>query len=72
MTAIPIACTLTTKDAAGQALEWSDLGRHNTSFDRVEGGASLTFPSQHRTALEDLAAREAQCCDISLADSRRR
>jgi hypothetical protein len=57
-----LACTLTTKDGANQALEWSDLSRFSTSFDRVEHGATLTLPADRKEALIDLAAREAQCC----------
>ena len=62
MTHAPIACTLTTKDAADQGLEWSTLGRHALSLDQIDNGATMTFPIDREADVRDLAAREAACC----------
>ena len=58
----PIACTLTTKDAAAQVVEWSDLRKHMTDVARVENGVEMNFPSSLASAVRDLAEREANCC----------
>ena len=59
---IPIACTLTTKEAASQLDEWGELRRAATSVAAVDGGYRLTFPASSEATVRDLAAREAQCC----------
>lgn len=59
---IPVACTLTTKDAAERVLEWSDVRSHVTSVTRVTNGVEMVFPSAMSAAVHDLAAREAVCC----------
>lgn len=61
---IPIACTLTTKQAAAQVGEWGDLRRAATQVVAVDGGFELTFPPAVETTVRDLAAREAQCCSF--------
>lgn len=58
----PIACSLTTKDAARQGLEWADLQRHALTATRINGGAAMTFDAELADSVEDLAAREASCC----------
>jgi hypothetical protein len=59
---IPVACTLTTKDAAAQVIEWADLRSHMTSVERIEDGVEMTFPIAMAGDVRDLAAREATCC----------
>jgi hypothetical protein len=61
-TSEPIACTLTTKDAAGQALEWVDLQGVATAVAPLPDGARMTFPASLRAQVEDLADRERTCC----------
>ena len=58
----PIVCTLTTKEQASQALEWRNLHRHRLTSEPIEGGAVMTFPIGLADGVEDLAAREANCC----------
>jgi hypothetical protein len=59
---IAVACTLTTKDAATQVIEWADLRSHMTSVERIEDGVEMTFPIAMAGDVRDLAAREATCC----------
>lgn len=58
----PIACSLTTKNAARQGLEWADLQRQALTVTKIDGGAAMTFDAQLADRLEDLAARERSCC----------
>ena len=58
----PIVCTLTTKDAASQALDWATLGRAARFSESIPGGVAITFPADRAADVEDLAAREAACC----------
>ena len=58
----PIACTLTTKDATSQFLEWTDLQRHALTTTKIDGGAVMTFDPELADSVEDLAARERSCC----------
>ncbi len=67
----PLACSLANDNAAQQALEWADLGRHAVATERLEGGVAMTFRIDLADAVEDLAAREAECCGfLSLATTR--
>ncbi|MDX2378446.1 MAG: hypothetical protein QNM02_01650 [Acidimicrobiia bacterium] len=59
---IPVACTLTTKDAAAQVVEWTDLRMMMLDVERVEGGVEMRFPIALADAVRDLSAREATCC----------
>lgn len=59
---LPIACTLTTKQAASQIDEWTELRRAATSVVTVAGGYRLTFVAEAEATVRDLAAREAECC----------
>ena len=59
---IAVACTLTTKDAAAQVIEWADLRSHMTSVERIEDGVEMRFPIAVAADVRDLAAREATCC----------
>lgn len=59
---IPVACTLTTKDAAAQVLEWADLRKELVGVERVERGVEMRFPVALADAVRDLADREASCC----------
>ena len=59
---LPIACTLTTKQAASQLDEWAQLRAAATEVETVEGGVRLTLPPALEAATRDLASREAQCC----------
>ena len=58
----PIACSLTTKDAARQGLAWADLRRHALTATRIDGGAAMTFDAELADSVEDLAAQERSCC----------
>ena len=58
----PVACSLTTQDAARQGLEWTDLQRHALTATRIDGGAAMTFDAELADSVEDLAARERSCC----------
>jgi hypothetical protein len=57
-----IVCTLTTRDAAGRVLEWADLRRHAIDVVRIADGVAITLPAHIRAEVDDLAAREAECC----------
>ncbi len=58
----PIVCSLTTKNAARQGLEWIDLQRHALTATKIDGGALMTFDAELADSVEDLAARERSCC----------
>lgn len=58
----PIACNLTTKDAAAQAVEWVDLSRLADSIEPVPNGVRMAFPVEHSAGVQALARREAECC----------
>jgi len=60
----PVACTLTTKEAQSQALEWADLQGHAISAEAIEGGARLTLPASLAGQVEDLVRRESSCCSF--------
>ena len=60
----PIACSLTTKDAAKQSLEWADLQRYALTAERIDHGAVMTFDAELAGQVGDLAAREMLCCDF--------
>ena len=66
----PVACTLTSKDANRQAMEWVDLQGHATAVEAIDGGARMTLPSSVAGQVEDLVRRESACCsflDITMA-----
>ena len=68
----PIACSLTTDEAAAQLLDWANLQSQVVSSERLEHGVAMTLPIELADSVEDLAAREAQCCSfLSIATSRR-
>lgn len=58
----PIVCTLTTKEAAAQTLEWQDLRSKIIDATAIAGGARMAFPVELVRQVEDLAQREATCC----------
>lgn len=58
----PIACTLTTKEAASQIGEWGALRRQATEVVSIDGGYRMTMPVTTEATVRDLAAREASCC----------
>lgn len=60
----PIACSLTTNNAAQQGLEWADLQRLALTAARIDGGAVMTFEAGLAGTVEDLAARERTCCSF--------
>ena len=67
----PLACTLTATDAAGQLNEWEELQRHLLRSETVEGGTALIFDVALAERVEDLAAREVECCGfLSVTTSR--
>lgn len=59
---IPIACTLTTKQAASQLDEWASLRTRARSVEAIEGGVRVLLPAEAEAATRDLAIREAACC----------
>ncbi len=59
---IRVACSLTTKDAAAQVMEWAELRHEMIGVERIDGGVEMRFPIALATALRDLAAREATRC----------
>ena len=60
----PVACTLTTKAAVAQALEWTDLRSHLVSSEALDDGVRMFFPVEHQAALLDLVEREKTCCSF--------
>ena len=69
---IPIACTLTTKQAASQLDEWGVLRAKARRIDQIEDGVRVTLPVDVEAEARDLAAREAQCCAFLTLDVQRR
>ena len=67
----PISCSLTANEAAGQLNEWEQLQRHVLRTETVAGGAALIFDVALAERVEDLAAREVECCGfLSITTSR--
>jgi len=64
----PIVCTLSTDDASGQLLEWSDLQHEATDVTAIEGGARMTLPASMVDQVRDLVRREAACCAFLTLD----
>lgn len=62
-----VVCTLEAGSRADQKLEWSDLGAHALSKERIEGGVLSTYPIGLAAQIEDLANREMACCGTWLA-----
>lgn len=60
--AIPIACTLTSKDAARQTVEWTEVQGLALDVTPLALGARMTFPASLAAAVQDLARRERECC----------
>ena len=58
----PVMCTLTTADAARQAMEWNETRGHAREVSEVERGVRMRFPVDLADVIRDLAAREATCC----------
>ena len=70
---IPVACTLTTREAASQLVEWHTLVPRAISRSPIPDGVELSFPAELEPGVRDLASREADCCaflsiDTSFAD----
>ncbi len=66
----PIACTLTTREAASQSQEWRTLQQRASEVRPIAGGARMALPLELASIAQDLAARECQCCsflDITVA-----
>ena len=61
---IPVACTLTTKQASRQLLEWSELQHHAVRVTAIDGGVRMTFPATIVAEVEDLERREGACCSF--------
>ena len=57
-----VICTLTTKELARRALQWTDLGP--LALDRTElpNGIRSTYPLELADAIEQLASAELDCC----------
>jgi hypothetical protein len=60
----PVVCTLTTKDAANQIDQWSELRNHATRIEPLPTGARMYFPAAMRPLIDDLVRREAACCSF--------
>lgn len=60
----PIACTLTTKDAESQALEWRSLSENALSTELLDGGVAMAFSLDMYGSVTELARREAECCSF--------
>lgn len=58
----PLFCSLRIDDAAAQAMEWADLQKHTVAVEPLGSGMALTFGIEVADEVEDLAAREAECC----------
>ncbi|NND76289.1 MAG: hypothetical protein HKN44_14920 [Ilumatobacter sp.] len=59
---VPVACTLTTKQAAHQLVEWTDVQRGAEQITPIDGGVRITLPASMTAAVTDLARREGECC----------
>jgi hypothetical protein len=67
----PVACSLSTDEGAVQLLDWANLRGHVVTTDRIEHGVAMTFGADLVESVEDLAAREAECCSfLSIATIR--
>ena len=67
----PIACSLSTDEAAVQLLDWANLHSQVVATERLEHGFAMTFSVELADSVEDLAAREAECCSfLSIETSR--
>lgn len=60
----PVACTLTTKEAAKQVTEWSDVAAVAIERSAIPNGMAVVFPASLAATIDDLAAREATCCSF--------
>lgn len=66
----PITCSLTTIEAAHQAVGWRRLGQAARAVVVQEGRLTATFPIEAAADIESLVAREAACCSfLSIAAS---
>lgn len=59
---VPVACSLTSRDAARQVVEWTDLQALSTATAALPNGATMRFPADLEPQVADLAHREATCC----------
>lgn len=67
----PIACGLPLREAASQALEWTDLHKQALSREEIPHGYAVTYPEEMADVVEDLAQRESKCCGwLSIVTSR--
>lgn len=60
----PVACTLTTKQAAEQILDWEKMRSRAPATSRSGHGVSMTFPGFLGAAVLAFVAREKACCDF--------
>lgn len=65
----PVACTLTTKQAAERTLEWTDLQHRCTSVESIAGGVRMTMPASMAADVRDLARREVDCCSFLVIET---
>jgi hypothetical protein len=69
---LDVACELERAEAGARAGEWRRLREEaGLGSDPIPGGARLWLRPEARSAVEDLARREAGCCgflDLELAD----
>ena len=58
----PIVCTLTIGRLDQQWLEWTDLASHALAHREIPGGVTSWYPTELADQIEELAARELDCC----------
>lgn len=58
----PVACTLTTKEAAEQTIEWVHLSERAEHVAMIDRGVRMVFPATMVDGVESLAERERACC----------
>jgi hypothetical protein len=63
----PVVCTLSLGKLGAQQLEWSDLAPLALTREAVDGGAESTYPLALADQIEELAAREIDCCGTWLS-----
>lgn len=60
----PVACSIPLAEAGAQAVGWRDLSSKAQTAERIEGGVAMTFDDDLVATIDDLVAKEAECCDF--------
>ena len=61
---IPIACSLDAAGAAKQLASWAELQPTVVQVQKTNDGARLWFRATAAPAVENVAQREAECCNF--------